>query len=44
MNKNVDSFLKKFEGRYERMGAGGIKDVSLKDNIITNFNFPDKNK
>ena len=44
MNKNADSFLKRFEGRYERMGAGGIKDVSLKDNIITNFDFSDKNK
>ena len=44
MNKNVDSFLKKFEGRYERMGAGGIKDVSLKENIITSFGLSDKNK
>ena len=30
---SVDAFLKKFEGRYEKIGAGGIKEVSLKENV-----------
>ena len=43
--KQADPFLKKFEGRYERMGSGGIKDVTLKDNIIIGLNSPNnKNK
>lgn len=34
--KQFDPFLNKFEGRYEKMGAGGIKDVSLNEFIISN--------
>ena len=33
MNIKADPFLKKFEGRYEKIGAGGIKEVSLKDSV-----------
>ena len=32
LNK-ADPFLKRFEGRYEKIGAGGIKNVSLKESI-----------
>ena len=33
MLNQIDPFLKKFEGRYEKMGAGGIKEVVLKESV-----------
>lgn len=31
--KPIDPFLKKFEGRYEKLGVGGIKNASFKESI-----------
>ena len=31
--KPIDPFLKKFEGRYEKLGVGGIKSASFKESI-----------
>ena len=42
--KPVDPFLKKFEGRYEKLGAGGIKKASFKESIEGQLLFEKKKK
>ena len=40
----MNPFLKKFEGRYEKIGAGGIKKVPLKDSVEGQIIFINKKK
>ena len=40
--KQNDTFLKRFEGRYEKIGAGGIKEVPLKNSVEGQFLFRSK--
>jgi hypothetical protein len=40
--KKADPFLKRFEGRYEKIGAGGIKEVTLKNSVDGQFLFKNK--
>lgn len=40
--KQTDPFLKRFEGRYEKIGAGGIKEVTLKNSVEGQFLFKNK--
>ena len=42
--KQADSFLKRFEGRYEKLGSGGIKEVTLKNSIEGQLLFKNMNE
>ena len=40
--KQTDPFLKRFEGRYEKIGDGGIKEVALKNSVEGQFLYQNK--